>query len=243
MSIGFVTLNINNYEPEICRYTYPSFEQYADKIGADFIEITKRKFPGYPIPYEKFQIYELSFNYEWIIYFDADTMLHPDLFDITSVVTKDTIVCNKPDIAALRFEPDEYFRRDGRNIGMGNWFTVSSNWCRDRWKPLDDLTQDEAISRIHPIAAERQLGITADHLLDDYVASRNIARYGLKYKSLNSLIEEISQGQLTLGTFLYHEYLLSSEQKRENIKRIYRRWFEPEVEAALIEIAKANNRA
>ncbi len=59
------TLNVpdadgNEYAPEIRKITYPFLKAWAYKIGAEFFEITERKFPEMPPVYEKFQIYELS---------------------------------------------------------------------------------------------------------------------------------------------------------------------------------------
>ena len=47
------TLNIGNYAPEICALTYPLMEAYARKIGADFYIIRDKKYPEWPVVYEK----------------------------------------------------------------------------------------------------------------------------------------------------------------------------------------------
>jgi indolepyruvate ferredoxin oxidoreductase beta subunit len=65
-------LYINNYFPELCKYTLPTIKLYAQKIGADFNLITTRKYLEFPITYEKIQIYELGNNYDWNILIDAD---------------------------------------------------------------------------------------------------------------------------------------------------------------------------
>lgn len=54
------TLNVDGYAPEITALTYPLIEAYAEKIGADFHIISERKFPEWPVTYEKLQIFELA---------------------------------------------------------------------------------------------------------------------------------------------------------------------------------------
>ena len=74
-------LRINDYSPEICALTYPLIRRYAQKIGAEIFEITKRRWPDWPVVYEKLQIFYLAqeLQSEWQIYFDADTLIHPDM--------------------------------------------------------------------------------------------------------------------------------------------------------------------
>ena len=66
-----ITLNINNYEPNITELTLPYMRKYSEKIGADFRIITERKYPQYSLNYEKFQLYDIAADYDWTIFFDA----------------------------------------------------------------------------------------------------------------------------------------------------------------------------
>jgi lipopolysaccharide biosynthesis glycosyltransferase len=216
------TLNIDgNYSPEICALTRPFLEGYARRIGAKFIEITKREFPEWPVVYEKLQIHDLGRDYDWSIYFDSDTLVHPDLFDITEVIGRDTVLQNAQDMAGNRLVYDDYFRRDGRHIGACNWFTVASNWCLDLWKPLDDLTPAEAIQRIHAVRAEQKVGIANEHLIDDFVLSRNIARYGLKHQTFQKLITRLERPS---DEYFWHIYTMTEAQKIVAIKETLERW-------------------
>ena len=87
------TLNIGDYAPEICALTYPLIQAYARKIGADFHVIRERKFPEWPIVYEKLQIYELGRKHgnDWNIFVDSDTLINPEMFDVTEHLHKDTV--------------------------------------------------------------------------------------------------------------------------------------------------------
>jgi hypothetical protein len=218
------TLNINGYSPEITAITYPYIKKYAQKIGAEFVVIRDRKFPNFPITYEKLQIYELAkeMKADWIIYIDSDALVHPDLFDITEFINKDTVFQTGNDLANNRFTYDEYFRRDGRHIGSCNWFTVCSDLCLDLWKPLD-ISLNKALENMHPLQVELNAGQNVEHYIDDYVLSRNIAQYGLKYKNMGTLLKELGQGQIVRNYFS-HRDLVKDIQKVEMIKEDINNW-------------------
>jgi len=175
-------LNIDNFAPEVTALTYPLIHRYAEKIGAEVCVITERRFHGWPVVYEKLQIHRLGQENgaDWHIYLDSDALVHPNTPDWTNFLAMDTVAHNGVDMAAIRWRYDEYFLRDGRNVGSCNWNTIASKWCLDLWRPLD-LTLREALASIRPTAQELGSGvIDAAHLIDDYALSRNIARFGLK---------------------------------------------------------------
>src|ERR1700690_3327832 len=162
------TLCVNDFAPKICAMTFPLLERYAKKIGAEFYVIKDRKFPDMPVVYEKFQIYDLMKERgdDWALYFDADALIHPDMWDITAMLHKGmTCSGHRSDFAPIRFKPDEYFLRDGRYIAKGNWMMIASDWCRDIWHPLDDLTLEQAVQNITPIAEEVTAGCQSSHLI------------------------------------------------------------------------------
>jgi hypothetical protein len=218
------TLCVDNYAPEITELTFPLMKRYADKIDADFYIIKKRKFPKFPVVYEKLQIYELAQKMEndWNIYFDADALIHPNMMDITTLLSKDTVLHNASDFASNRWKYDRFFLRDGRNIGSCNWFTVGSDWCIELWKPLDDLTLEEAIANINPTVNELNTIVTAEHLIDDYTLSRNIAKYGLKFVTFMDLLKKF-EGKAGTG-YLWHQYTLPNELKIVQMKKVLARW-------------------
>ena len=229
-------LNLNGYAPEITELTYPLIEAYARKIGAGIHTITERKFPEWPLTYEKLQIFELAQQMEndWNIYIDSDALVHPDTPDLTAMIPRDTVGHFWSDFAPVRWRRDRFFERDGRNIGSGNWLTVASSICVDLWHPLDDLTPQQAIANIFPTVAERRSAvINPSHLIDDYVLSRNIAKYGLKFRRLKELFEENgfkevrdAQGRvIAQGVyFFYHHYLFDAKQKVAELKKAIRAW-------------------
>lgn len=241
------TLNVDGYAREITDLTYPLIQKLAEKIGADFHVIYERRWPDAPVTYEKLQIFYLARERgdEWCWYVDSDALIHPDIPDITALIDKGTVIHNGADIAGNRWVLDDYFRRDGRWISSCNWFTVASHWCLDLWRPLEDLSIEEAIANIRPTVAElsrfdyerdesgkpiqepdgafrmvQKQVITAEHLLDDYVLSRNIAKHGLHFKTFSQLQREIGDP----GSYTWHAYWLTTEQKVKAMKNILRMW-------------------
>jgi hypothetical protein len=216
-------LNIDDYAPELTALTYPHIKFWADKIGAHVYKITERKFPTWDIPYEKLQIYELARERkdDWSIYIDSDALVHPELPDLTTLVPRDTVMHNGADFAPIRWKYDEYFLRDGRHIGSCNWLAVASSWCRDLWRPLDDLTFAQAIKNITVTVEERHSGIRAEHLIDDYTLSRNIARFGLKFTTLIEVWKNIG---LQSPNFFHHQYTIPVEDKINQIRKTIEDW-------------------
>lgn len=217
------TLNIDNYAPEIRAITRPFLERWAERIGAEIYDITERRFPGWPVTYEKLQIYELAQarGEGWNIYVDSDALIHPETIDFTNHIPRDVVAHNGADMAALRWQYDKYFLRDGRNISSCNWFTIASDLCVDLWRPLDDLTPAEAVANITPRIDEAAAGITAEHLIDDYALSRNIARFGLKFVTLKKLLAEIG---LPEYQFFWHKYTIGIEEKIMGLKACLAQW-------------------
>lgn len=217
--IALYTLNIDNYAPEITGLTYPLIERYARKIGATWVQITERKFPEWPVTYEKLQIHELGQENgaEWHLYIDSDALVHPETPDWTCFLPRDTVAHNGSDFAGVRWRYDEYFLRDGRNIGSCNWLTMASSWCLDLWRPLE-MTPAEAIDAIHPTAEELRTVITREHLIDDYALSRNIARFGLKFQALMALEKRLGFGDDT--GFYWHAYVITPEEKVRQMKAV-----------------------
>jgi hypothetical protein len=205
------TLNIDNYCPEITKLTYPLLKFYANKIGADFHIITERKFPDWPVTYEKLQIYELGqqMGNDWNIYIDSDAVIHPDTLDWTVYINKDTMLHNGRDFANIRWRYNNYFRRDGRNWGSCNWFTIASDWCIDVWHPLD-ISFGEAVENIFPTAEEARGVTKRDHLIDDYALSYNIAKYGIKANTVLQLQKDLNFAD---SGFHFHLYNITEEQK------------------------------
>ena len=231
------TLCVDGYEPEITKLTFPLLQLYANKIGAEFVVINERKWPELPPVVEKFQVWEMALSThkaDWHIFFDADTLIHPDMWDVTAVLGKDTTCSGiTSDFTPMRFKPDEYFLRDGRFIGKGNWCAIFSEWCLDYfippWMSTPYALSDSQLGYIAELAtninltvAEAASGVMQpSHLIDDYIVSRNIARYGLKH----TLISEVGAryGQ-QVAPYLWHQYLHDTDEKVVKMKQVLQGW-------------------
>ena len=79
-------LNINDFFPELFALTFPTIQSYAQKHGFQINLITQRKFPDYPINYEKMQVFEDGREAELNMLCDADMLIHPHFPDIREIV-------------------------------------------------------------------------------------------------------------------------------------------------------------
>ena len=233
------TLALKGYAPDLVAVTFQLMKRYADKIGADFVVIEERMFPDKYPTYEKFQIWEMMKERgdDWSFFFDADTMIHPDMFDVTTVLGKETTCAGySHDFTPLRFRPDAKFMRDGRYIGKGSWFILCSDWTRDIWHPVDDsdMTYAQCVENIFPTNDEVvKIKKTPESLIDDYVVSRNIAKYGLKHTVLSEVcqkfniqigVEIVQSNQKIISPYLQHDYNRPLDQKLIWTEQVLRMW-------------------
>lgn len=216
------TLVVDGFAPQITELTLPWMERYAHKIGAEFYIINQRQYPDMPPVYEKFQLYDLMVERQddWAFFLDADALVHPDMFDPTEFIGKNTVMHHGVDMANNRFRYNDYMRRDGRHIGSCTWWVLCSDWCRDLWTPLTDMSFNEALDNIFPIQHELVTVVSPTHLIDDYILSTNIARYGLHVKTFFQMMEELK----IQGNYFFHLYTESVESKVKLIGETIDSW-------------------
>lgn len=167
------TLNIDNYFPELTELTLPKIKEYCVKVGAELNIITERKYPDYPVTYEKLQIFEFGKDARWNALFDLDLLISKDAPDIFSG-DPSRVYFQQSFPANSFFNIDKYFMRDGRNIGIAAYILVSSNLTHDLWEPLNI---DYNISKNF---------VRRQHIIDEYCLSRNLAKYGFKYSGIGN---------------------------------------------------------
>jgi len=206
MKKALVTLDIN-YNQEITNLTYPYMRKYAEKIGADFVIMNERKFPHLSPNMEKFQLYEISANYDWTIFIDADALIHPNCPDVTEIYKKDCVIFNRYDYYPFRFKHNNYVRRDGRNIAATTWISIFSDWTRHAWKPHEN--PEQFIDQINPMDLEKNFGYEPKHILDDYLVSRNIAKYGIKVETFHQLVPQDGMNNYWFN----HQFCVTEEDK------------------------------
>ncbi len=217
------TLAVDGYAPELTAITFPLLKEFARKHRYDFHVITERTHPEWPPVMEKFQCYDLVQKHEaeYAIFVDADAMIHPDMYDPWAHIPKDHCFHNGHDMCNLRWcvAHDRFFQRDGRFLAGGNWFTGATELTYDIWAPHDDLTIPQAIANITPIVLEKKTVIEASHLVDDYLTSRNIAKYGLKFAEIGELSK-----RLAVGPYLWHQYVIGIEEKLLEMRKVLKQW-------------------
>ena len=99
---------------------------------------------------------------------------------------------------------------------------MASSWCRDLWHPLDDLSFEQALANVATTTVgERHANVSREHLISDYACSRNIARFGLKFATLNDLWKSVGLEQ---ANFFFHEYMVPLETKIEHIAKAIEDW-------------------
>ncbi len=224
------TLNINRkYNWKVTAMTYPLLQYWATKIGATFHEIVEPYFSlpengGWPERYEKFQISILAQQdpADWHIYIDCDALVHPDMIDPTVYMDKATVAHNGNDVATNRWRTDEYFLRDGRQISSCNWLAIASDWCLDLWRP-SEIPLEECVKNIFPVLGEVHGGTVPAMLIDDYVMSRNISRFGLKFTTVTEICKQRLNNPN--GNFMmWHSYNCPVEEKVYNMKNVILGW-------------------
>ena len=177
-------VNINNFFPELFALTYPTIRSYAERNGYMINMITERKFPNYPINYEKMQVYEDGKDAEVNILCDADMLIHPEFPEVTKFLKRDSIAFNDNYNISWKYHVDRirYFMRDGRDVGIATNFVVSSDWTHDVWEPLSLSQKDiEDLAKKENTDTGGADGRGWGHYADEFALSYNMAKYGLKY--------------------------------------------------------------
>ena len=180
MKINVFTLNINNYCPEMMELTVPLIKKYANKIGAEFIEITERKFQDYHIHYEKLQIYDIGKDADWNIFFDGDVIVNNSMIDIRESNPNMVLLKDGYNVD-IKFLTNKYFYK--RKQGIASCFVATSKNCHNLWEPLD-LTPKEISSKIIISKKDINDGLKADTPQDEYALSYNLAKYEYNYSGV-----------------------------------------------------------
>jgi len=146
--------------------------------------ITERKFPDYPLHYEKFQVYEDGKEAHVNILCDADMLIHPQFPDVVTRLRRDSIAFNDNYNISYKYHVERipYFMRDGRDVGIATNFVVTSDWTHDAWEPIPLSAKDiEDLAKKEITEGGGSEGRGWGHYADEFAISFNMAKYGLKY--------------------------------------------------------------
>ena len=148
-------------------------------------------------------------------------LIHPDFFDVTETIPIDTVMNIDADNAFTRYKINNYFKRDGRGISFAGCFFVVPKICLDILN-RPKMSKDKILSQIYPINKEIKFGYKPDHLIDEYIMSYNLAKYGLKYRSFRKWIS--TENTFFNGEWIYHDYCINTKEKIEKIKNTIVSW-------------------
>lgn len=189
-----VTLNINDHDKEITELTFPHMREYAKNIGADFHIIKERKFLNYPVMLEKFQIYEISKDYDWIIYLDADCLINPNSVDLTTLVEEDRVLIAKYTSPTHHFYPENIEGKYNLSYYAPFFFLVFHNKNRDCVKPYKNAERYRDyinLNSSHPEMIQYMKtksdiidGDIKISMLDEFFLTLNLHKYNIKTASL-----------------------------------------------------------
>lgn len=161
MKIELFVVDID-YSQEISSLTLPGLEAYANFIGAKFTRITTRRFPTYPISYEKMQVYESGKDNDWNILLDCDMLIKEGMYNVIDLIPDDTYIGTWQSY----WEPNLYNNR-GIDITVAANFLVVPKRCHNIFKPLDVVEKPE-------------LWLKEMSKIDEFCLSLNRQNYGYK---------------------------------------------------------------
>lgn len=163
---------VDNYRPEVCSKTFPTIMEYAKDIGASFNIISKRRWASQPT-YEKLQVHHLGAKNDFNIVMDADMALPKGMFNVFERVSDNVVSSWMAYDASQHYPLDEYFYRDGRQLGVVFSFVVVPSSCMDVLTPF----RDEEL----PMMESR---LKRPFMIDEYCLSRNMAKFGIKHSGI-----------------------------------------------------------
>jgi hypothetical protein len=169
------SLRVNNYWPELCEISIPLIEYWADKNGWKFETISERLWPEMPVTFEKLQVGEKGKDASHNLLLDLDILLRPDFYDPSLFLDPAFVASSYGFQASIMFKIDKYFARDQRNIGIVGNCVYTTALTHDLWEIPTDLSHEQILNSTR-----------RHHIVDEFVISRNLAKYGLKYSGVSN---------------------------------------------------------
>ena len=103
--LAIISVAIGKNATEESTITFPRFQEYADFVGADFIEVRDDQFPSYPIG-NKLRIGEIVSKYSRTLFLDVDIWLRSNVGNMFELFESGSVWMH-PD--KDRFNNDEWF--------------------------------------------------------------------------------------------------------------------------------------
>ena len=112
LKTAVVSAAFGDHYRNLSRISFPTFIDYASRIGSDFISIGNRMFPYANPSWEKMQIGNLLEIYDAVLWIDADALVSPNAPSLFSLVPKGTFSAREENP-----KPDE-LERVSRRTGI-----------------------------------------------------------------------------------------------------------------------------
>jgi hypothetical protein len=197
-----VTLNIGDYDKEITDLTFPYMRQYAQNIGADFYIIKERKVPDLDINLEKFQLYDICLEYDWIIFLDGDCLINSKGIDLTKLVEEDRVLIAKYNPPTHHFHPENIEGKYNLQYYAPFFFLVFHKNSRNCVKPYENplnyynhINFESTNEEFQQYFKNKNLPKIEDLngiFLDEFLLTLNLHRYNIKTASLHEDFPELN---------------------------------------------------
>lgn len=190
-----LTISIGEYHQNLSNYTLPSIKKYADKIGADFINITEND-PNYITQkWNKFNIYTLLNKYKRILYLDIDLIIREDCPNLFDIVPENKLGMFNEGRYAARFE----------------YLEQASNYYKEPLKKWEGKFYNSGvmvISRMHKQIFKMPTGVDFVETDQPYINLRilndKIEMFDLDYKYNRMDILDKFTGISRLDSYIVH---------------------------------------
>jgi lipopolysaccharide biosynthesis glycosyltransferase len=133
MKKAICTLAIGDEASQFAKFSHPTFQRYADKIGADFIVFDTPKVNYKEVQsinwlkFEKYQIYEVLNQYDRVAFFDTDILITPHAKDIFNTVAYDKIGGVFEDFGSDEIDRRKIIQKAQGKLGDIGWKTGYMN--------------------------------------------------------------------------------------------------------------------
>lgn len=191
-----VTINIDNYDSEITKITFPYMKEYAKNISSDFYVITKRKFLNLDVNLEKFQLYDIcsKYDYDWIIFLDADCLINPKGKDLTKLVEKNRVIISKYVSPTHHFYSENIEGKYNLKYYAPFFFLVFHRDSKKCVKPYDNpldyykyinfKSNNEEFIKYFKDKNLPEISKLDGIFLDEFLLTLNLHRYNIKSSSI-----------------------------------------------------------
>jgi len=206
-----VTVTYGEDFKELSKVTHPSIKAYADKIDADFIVLDQLGDHKYP-HFIKFDIRNLLFSYDRILYLDTDIIVRDDAPNIFNIVPS-----NK--LGILAENPCE-FRDPAFRKFLTDDLSQPINW-NGAYYNTGVMVLSKLHSNLFELISDEIFHYGEQSYLNFNIARKNIPIYPLdwRFNRMNAHNEQTKEWRFT-AYFIHYAAYLAPPNTAEIIKEI-----------------------